>query len=246
MKARMLLTLAVVVLLFSCDPERVEISRQSLDSLNAELQANRQLTVTLAEVGVLLDSIDANRSILKAHMLEGTNYQSYVARMRDLNQYVKKTERKLDALQRTARKSNDAAYKAVIKRLKGDLEVRNSELVALKEQVNTYHNQNDELVKTVSMQKAEIEDKLNQIKTKQIETAQLTEQVGQLVAKARLDQGEALYARAAAVEETANRTHFAPKKKKNTRKQALELYKLALFYGKEEAVEKITALEKAL
>jgi hypothetical protein len=49
-----------------------------------------------------------------------------------------------------------------------------------------------------------------------------------------------------AVEETANRTHFAPRKKKNTMREALELYKQAQVFGKDEAQAKIDELEKRL
>jgi hypothetical protein len=46
------------------------------------------------------------------------------------------------------------------------------------------------------------------------------------------------------VEEAANRTKLAPRKKKETYKEAIELYKKALSMGKQEAQDKITALEK--
>ncbi|MBL7864974.1 MAG: hypothetical protein JNK10_08875 [Cyclobacteriaceae bacterium] len=246
MKGSMLLVLSAVGLMVSCDIDRVEISRASLDSLRNEVTVSRQMSQTLAEVGALIDSIDANRSVIRTNMLEGASYATYTSRMVDINQYVKKTEARIVALERTARKSTDGAYKAVIKRLRADLDQRNHEVAALKETVEHYRDQNSGLVQTVSLQKAELEDKLSQIKAKQIETAQLQDQVAQLVTKARIDQGEALYARATAVEETAKRTHFAPKKKKQTQKEALELYKLALFYGKEEAVNKISALEKVV
>jgi len=36
------------------------------------------------------------------------------------------------------------------------------------------------------------------------------------------------------------------RKKRETRKEALELYKMAVFYGKEEAKEKVTELEKII
>jgi hypothetical protein len=52
--------------------------------------------------------------------------------------------------------------------------------------------------------------------------------------------------RAQAVEEAANRTKLAPKKKKDTLKEAIELYKKALSLGKTEAQDKITELEKKI
>lgn len=249
MKNRILLIMSLVALLFSCDLKKKELAyKRTVDSLRTELQANHKLTEAMVEIGTLLDTIDASRKMLKVRMMEGTNYETFAGRMHDLNQYVRSAETKIEALEKAQQKyhNNDAAYASAISKLKADLEVRNNELTALKEQVNVYKNQNDNLVSTVSLQKAEIDDKLNQIKLKQADITQLQDQVSHLMVKSAVDQGEAYFAQAAAVEEAANRTHFAPRKKKDSRKEAIELYKLALNLGKEEAQAKITALEKKI
>jgi hypothetical protein len=59
-----------------------------------------------------------------------------------------------------------------------------------------------------------------------------------------MNEADSYFARATAVEEAANRTKLAPRKKKETYKEAIELYKKALSMGKQEAQDKITALEK--
>lgn len=247
MKARMLLILSVVgLLLGSCDNKNVEVSQRALDSLRTQLAINQKMNQTLEELGTLIDSIDVNRNMIRTRMLEGATHESYVARMRDINDYVRQTERKLKALQRSAKKSNDPALKAAVKRMKSDLEARNQELAALKEQVAYYQKENEGLVQTVSTQRAEIDRKLTELKASQEATQQLEQQVSQLLTQSKIDQGEALYAQALAIEETANRTKFAPKKKKNTRRQAIELYKQALANGKVEAQDRIAALEKKL
>jgi hypothetical protein len=48
------------------------------------------------------------------------------------------------------------------------------------------------------------------------------------------------------VEEAANRTKLAPRKKKETLKEAIELYKKALSLGKQEAQARIAELEKKI
>lgn len=246
---RILLMMSIVGLLGSCDQNKKERAHQQvMDSLRSELQANRKLTQAMVEIGTLLDTIDASRKVLRIKMIEGTNYETFAGRMRDLNQYVHNAEQKIEALEKAARKynNNDAAYASAINKLKSDLEFRNHELNALKEQVNVYKNENENLISTVSLQKAEIDDKLNQIKSKQADITKLQDQVNQLMIKATVDQGDAYFAQAAAVEEAANRTHFAPRKKKSSRKEAIELYKLALNFGKDEAQARITALEKKM
>lgn len=248
MKKEIILTLCISGLLWGCDSRKKDRASQIVDSLRNELQANHKLTETLVDIGTLMDSIDANRNMLHVNMIEGTSYEEYVARMKDISQYLKKTEMKIGVLEKEneSSRSNHAAFASAIKKLKGDLDVRNRELAALQEQVATYKNENDNLISTVSLQKAEIDDKLNQIKSKQGEAAQLQEQVNQLLIKSSNDTGEAYFARALAAEETAKRTKFAPRKKRNSNKQALELYKLALTFGKEEAQARIASLEKKL
>jgi phosphoglycerate dehydrogenase-like enzyme len=54
------------------------------------------------------------------------------------------------------------------------------------------------------------------------------------------------FAQAEALEKAANRTHFAARKKKETRREALELYRLSLSMGNMKAQNKIDELEKKL
>jgi chromosome segregation ATPase len=248
MKKKIVLVVCIVGLLWSCDLKKRDALNSIVDSLRNELQASHKLNETIVEIGTLLDSIDVNRKALRNDMMEGTTSDNFAKRMKDINQYVKKTEMKIESLEKEneTSRSNHTAFSSALKKLKGDLEIRNHELAALQEQVATYKNENENLISTVSLQKAEIDDKLNQIKSKQNEAAQLQDQVNQLMIKSSNDTGEAYFERALAIEETAKRTKFAPRKKRNSNKQALELYKLALTFGKEEAQARIASLEKKL
>jgi len=83
-------------LVCSCDSRKEkERAQLTADSLRTELQANHKLTEAMVEIGTLLDSIDANRKVLRVRMIEGTNYETFAGRMRDLNQYVRVAEQKL-------------------------------------------------------------------------------------------------------------------------------------------------------
>ncbi len=248
MNAKMvIILLSMTVSLLSCDFKKEERARHTIDSLRNELTNQRKVTVAMVEVGDLLDSIDASRKVLRTHMLEGTSYDSYASRMRDINTYVKKAEERITTLEKSVRSAKtSSSYTTAIKKLRAELDMRNLELAALKERVDMYKNENENLVRTVSLQSTEIQEKLGLIKFNREETARLEQQVTQLLVKAKMDEAESYYVQAEAVSETAARTQFAPKKKKNARKQALELYKLAYFYGKEEAQPKIAALEARL
>lgn len=234
----------LVGLFTGCDYQKLESTKRSMDSLSVILESNREMNKTLVDIGVLMDSIDASRSILRVSMVEGLHYDTYVGRLREINQYVRSTEAKLVDLERRVRRSNDIAYELAIKRLKANLEVRTNELAALEEQVKQYRSENESLNSTVNQQRAELREKHNQLQYKREETAHLEQEVSTLIRQAKLDQGDALFAQAAAVEETARRTKFAPRKRKMTERHALELYREALLCGNAEAQTRIAALEK--
>jgi chromosome segregation ATPase len=248
MKSKIVLMMSIVGLFFSCDKKKEDHAKLVADSLRTELQSNKKLTEAMVEIGTLLDSIDASRRVLRVRMIEGTDYQTFASRMHDINQYVRSAEAKIESLEKSmaSTKGNNAAYAAAVKKMKNDLEARSQEVEALKEQIAQYKNENSNLINTVDVQKAEIDDKLAQIKLKQEDIAKLQGQVNDLMVKSTIEQGDAYFAQAAAFEEMAKRTHFAPKKKKNSRKEALELYKLALNFGKDEAKSRIAALEKKM
>lgn len=234
--------------LAACDQREKEKLTSQVDSLRNELVISQEAAQTLQEVGVLLDSVDANRKLLRTNMVEGTSYEEYISRMHDINDYVKETQYKIRDLEKAAKSSKSLAssYSATIKKLKGDLERTSKEMIALQELVNNYRNQNDNLVQTVSMKDAEINEKNELIRVKEQEFADLETRSKELAVQSKTNEAEAYFKQAQAVEETAKRTKFAPKKKKRTQQEALELYKMALFLGKEEAQPYIAALEKKL
>ncbi len=241
--------LSTVVLLAGCDVGSKQATMQKeLDSLKLELLTNQQVANTLEEVGVLMDSIDVNRNLLRTTMLEGTSYDQYLLRMRNLNEYVKNTEDKIKALEASAKSSRSASrnYASTIKKLKAELESRNSELAVLQDQVSRYRNENDNLIKTVELQTAELAEKITMLDSSGTQIITLEKQVSDMISQSKIDQGEEYYLRAQAVESAADRTKFAPRKRKETREEALELYRLAVFYGKTEAQSKIEELESKI
>lgn len=248
MVKKLMMILSVAALLSSCDQrEKVRLTTQ-VDSLRTELMVSQQAAQTLQEVGVLLDSVDASRNLLRTNMIEGTSYDEYISRMHDVHDYVKETQRKIRDLERSARRSKSAAasYESTIKKLKRDMEKTSREMVALQELVNNYRTQNDQLAQTVSLREQELAEKTELIRVKEQELATIENQVNQLMIESKLSEADAYYKQAQAVEETARRTKFAPRKKKRTRQEALELYKMALFLGKTEAQQHIAVLEKQL
>lgn len=242
------LLIAAVIFNTSCDNKEKDELRSQVDSLKRELQTSQQMAETLTEVGTLMDSIDASRQLLRVNMVEGTTYDDYSSRMKDLNTYVKETQNKISNLEKSLRASNanSSLYAKTIKKLKADLEARATEITELQEQVEKFRSENENLINTVGLQEAEIADKQAEIEARTQELALIEARVQELMIQSKMTEADAYFARAQAVEEAANRTRLAPKKKKETLREALELYKKSLSLGKTEAQAKITDLEKRL
>lgn len=248
MLKKLLFAIPVVALFAACDNGEKVALQSKVDSLKVELEASQKVAATLTEVGVLMDSIDASRQLLRVNMVEGTTYDDYKSRMKDINGYVKDTQKKIDDLETSLKKSNSnaASYSKQLKKLKNDLESKSKEIASLQEQVDKFRSENQNLITTVGMQEAELSDKSAQIETKNQELALIEARVQEMMIQSKMSEADAYFARGQAVEEAARRTQLAPRKKKETYKEAIELYKKSLSLGKTEAQEKITALEKKI
>src|SRR6267142_2344179 len=245
MVRKLLFVLALGAVMMSCGGEKEKLKSQ-VDSLKAELQTNQKFVQTLQEVGTLMDSIDANRQLLRVNMVEGTTYSDYTARMKDINNYVKDTQTKIEDLEKALKKSkgNSNTYAAMVKKLKDDLEAKGKEIAALMANVEELKSTNQNLITTVGLQEAELSDKESQIQTKTQELSLIEAKVQEIMVQSKMSEGDSYFARAQAVEEAANRTKLAPRKKKETYKEALELYKKAQSLGIDKAQPKIDALTK--
>lgn len=243
---KLLGVLIVVVALSGCNKQKEVALQKQVDSLRVEMAMSRQMTETLQEVGVMMDSIDASRHALRTDLVEGTSYTDYSNRLREINTFVVASQAKIDDLEKSLKKNktSQSTYAATIAKLKKDLAAKTQEILTLTEQVAMYRAKTDTLLTTVDLQSAEIAEKTEQIAINQQRLAELEEQVKQVTEKSKVDLADSYYQRALALEEAAKRTKFAPKKKKDTKREALELYKLAASSGKTEANEKIAKLEK--
>jgi len=248
MTRKLAFVIPVAALLAGCGAKEKEQLQSQVDSLKIELETSQKMAQTLTEVGAMMDSIDASRQLLRVNMVEGTTYDDYKTRMKDINGYVRDTQKKIDDLEKSLKtsKSNANAFSKTIKKLKADLESKTQEIASLQEQVDKYRNENQNLITTVGMQEAELTDKQTQIEAKTQELALIEARVQELMIQSKMTEADAYYARGQAVEEAAARTKLAPRKKKDTLREAIELYKKALSLGKAEAQEKITTLEAKL
>lgn len=239
----LILGFSVVAMLFGCRDEKKERALQSqVDSLRTELQESEETAQTLQEVGVLIDSIDANRQLLRTDMVEGTSYKDYKSRLQDIGSYVKETQSKLADLEKNAK--NSRVYAGTIKRLKADLDARTKQITALQQEVDRMTGENRRLSRTVSERDSVLNISSQTIRLNEENLAALEARVEEMNLQSQNTQADLYFKQAEALETAANRTKFAPRKKKETQREALELYKMALSLGKSEAEGKIAELEK--
>ncbi len=242
MTKRILLLVPVIALIWGCEDKEKKRLQSQVDSLRTELQVSQQTNKEFEEVGALIDSIDASRQLLRADVVEGTSYKDYKNRLVSINNHIKETQNKLAELETTVKQNRATA--ATIKRLKADLELRSQQIAALTEEVEKYRTENASLTRTVTARDSVLALNSETIKIREQDIADLETKIEENSSAAKNTQADLYFAQAQALETAADRTKFAPRKKKETIREAIELYKLSLSLGKEEAQQKIDELEK--
>ena len=243
---RIILALPVVGLLWSCDTQEKTRLQAQVDSLNTQLQASQATAQSLEEVGSLIDSIDASRRLLRTDVVEGTSYKDYSSRLKSINEHIRQTEAKIAELEKANKnaKASTSGYSATIKRLRNDLELSTQQIAALQTEVERMRGENQTLAMTVNQKDSLLNQSGETIRMREQDVANLETKVQEINNQAKMTQADMYFAQAQALETAAQRTKFAPKKKKETKREALELYKLSLSLGKSEAQPKIEELEK--
>jgi chromosome segregation ATPase len=248
MLKNIILGLSVAALLASCNVKENKMLKAKIDSLNVELQASEKTAQMLQEVGVMLDSIETNRQMLRSGVVEGTQYTDYAGRLNNLNAYIKETQGKLTELEQSLKKSkaSSGTYMSMVTKLKADLETSTQQIAALQQEVETVRGENQTLARHVSQRDSLITVNTDVIKVREQDIATLEGKVEEINKNAINTQADMYFAQGQALELAAHRTQFAPRKKKETKREALELYKRAYSLGKEDAKPRIDELEKDL
>jgi chromosome segregation ATPase len=240
-----ILSVGIAALMMNCDSKERAQLQHRVDSLSAELQASKQVEATMGEIGVLIDSIDANRQALRTEMVEGTSYTDYIRRLKDINNHISETKTKVAELEKNV-KSAKSSSAVALKRLKADLELRQQEMLALQSEIENMRAENRKLATDINTKDSTINLANETVKLREQDISSLESLVKDINEQTRVKTANLYYAQAQALETAAQRTHFAPKKKKETKREALELYKLSLSLGKTEAEARIAELEKDL
>lgn len=235
----------LVIFFAGCNTQEIARLQSENDSLRNELSSRSNVLTSLKDVRGLLDSIDASRNSLRTNLSEGTSYEEFTERLKDINEFVKMSEDKINLIQNALKNSKQeaSAYLMLVDALKSEVQLHREQIVVLKDQVDKYTAENQDLLEKINLKENEVKDINIKISEKQQELVLLEARIEAMVKSFKVTEADAYYARARAVEEVANRTRLAPSKKRETYKEALELYKRSLSLGKLEAKEDITRLQ---
>jgi hypothetical protein len=244
MKQIYLILFAAIVLVGCGTKERAHLKIQ-IDSLNTVIVQNAEAEATLNSVGILLDSIDASCDALRVSMIEGVTYAGYIGRLKQVNAYILDSQARIVALETGLEKSKHIST-TTIKRLRTDLDTRASEILKLQMQVAELRQNNDSQFMRLMKKDSIISSRDEVIRLKSESVATLEGLVQDINEQNRIKVANLYFDQAYALETAADRTQFAPRRKKETRREALELYRLSLSMGNLKAQEKIDNLEKQL
>lgn len=239
------LVLMLAALVWSCDVREREMLTSKVDSLQVELMTSQKNVETLQEIGALIDSIDASREMLRTNTVEGTSFSDYKVKLDEINKYIKETRSKIEELENSIQK-NASQYTASLNRLKKELEQSSLQVAALQSEVDRMRSQNQELVASLTEKESLITNQVETIKLRDENIFALETKIADINLASKTSQADLYFAQAQALEVAADRTKFAPKKKKETQREALELYRMSHSLGKLDAQDKINQLEKDL
>lgn len=240
-----IIAVVLAATLFGCDTKEKAHLQLKIDSLDNALVESKKTELALNEVGVILDSIDMNRHVLHIKIVEGISYADYVKRLNDINTHIRDSQAKIARLENNL-KGSKAASSATIHRLKSEIEVKSKEIVALQLEIINLRDTNGSLTASLNQRDSTISSQREMIKLMSGNVASLEALVKDIEDQNRIKVAGLYFAQAQALETAANRTKFAPRKKKETRREALELYRLSYSLGNEGAQVKIQELEKKL
>jgi chromosome segregation ATPase len=233
---------AICIALASCNnTKELERLKSENDSLRAELMSRNELEDAMREVGSLIDSIDFNQADLRADLGEGISVENYKDRLRNINDYIASTDKRLASVEKQLRGSNKnaAAYSRMLDALRSEFSLRMEEVASLESNVS-------ELKGELKIKETEIKELKNVVSAKEEQVTKLDAKVKEMAGTVKSTEAESYYSQAKSLEEAGNRTRLAPRKKKETYREALELYKKALSLGKQDADNDIKRLEAKL
>jgi hypothetical protein len=201
----------------SCDQRKINDLQSSNDSLRQQL---KQMNADSAQTTQYVDPM---------------SQKTFSSRVEYIHYLLKASEKEVKLLTDELHATNDSsfAYEMMVYSLQDEVGIRDGEL----------HAMNAKMVDKSSKYEVALASMRKEIDTREKELAQLELSIAELK---RINTAEAYYNKAQTVEHSARRMTFAFKKKRETLREALELYQKSFTLGKKEAEKNVLALKKAL
>jgi hypothetical protein len=233
--------LAACFLLTSCENRFTAQLEKERDSLQQIIKNRSDLHVIIA-VSNLLDSIENVAGIPDAPRdFEPT---SLADRVRSLGARLGQAEAKLLALNKSLRASQNEtdAYLMLADAFRGEVEIRDSDVEALTDQVTVLTDKSNQMSASLASAELKIGDLFNQHSEKDHQLAELN-----IVLRSyKNEEAERCYQQGERLKASSKRIWYSAPKRKETIREAVELYKKAYLLGKADAITEIEHLEKKI
>jgi chromosome segregation ATPase len=216
--------------------------------LKTQLSDPRYLRVELTEVNTLVSDIDNSRKVNASGLKKISSFTELKALLSDVDDYVKRSEEKLTLLERQLAilRNETSAYTMMVYALKGEVDIRDEDVVSLSSSLKEFQLQNSQLLDSIRFQENRADGLYTHIEDKQRKLSVLETKMIAMENDFKRTEAEVYYAKAQLVEESGRKVRLAPQKRKQSYAEALELYRKAYSLGKKEAAQNISALEHTL
>lgn len=218
--------------------EELNLKYDSIVNVNTTAQNTIN---SLEEVVIIIDSIELGYEDISFDLEIGTDYNNYSEKIKKIATYIENAEMKIIDLENML--GNDVSF---ITSIRKELSLKTQKIEELENAVEDLKAQNEKLFDLIMVQSQTLHSKTVELELKKQEIALIEAHVDELLKVAKVNEAKSFFARAEAIEEAANRTKLAPRKKKETLREALNLYKLSLESGNVAATAKIKELEERL
>lgn len=235
--------IALTIVILSCNSSSKDHEQLTLkyDSVLIENQKAQSVIKSLGEAVAIIDSIEVGFEDLNFELEGGTDYPSYVDKMAKIADHAKRAEARIAQLESTLGK--DAS---VISNLRRELGLKTQRIKELEDAIESLKEKNTKMFDLVMVQGQTMHNQAMELVLKKQEIALIEAHVEELLKQAEVNEANSFFARAEALEEAANRTKLAPRKKKQSLKRALDFYQQSLDKGNENAKTKVDELTKRL
>jgi chromosome segregation ATPase len=160
---------AIVFLIAGCQSEELAQLREENTLLKTQLSDPRYLRVELTEVNTLVSDIDNSRKVNASGLKKISSFTELKARLSDVDDYVKRSEEKLTLLERqlAVLRNETSAYTMMVYALKGEVDIRDEDVVSLSSSLKEFQLQNSQLLDSVRFQENRADGLYTHIEDKQ-------------------------------------------------------------------------------